>query len=348
MSCPNPSAHPVGVRQDKGDPPLVPIGRKPLVSALSGLALAVVIGLVPGSAQADPDIDDVEARVDRLYHDAEVAQERYHDVKLELDELRSDLGSLKADQARQDQRLDVVQEQVRDSVIRQYQGENLSAVGQVFVSDEPRSFLDQLSTMTSYSELQSQLFASYSREATALGIRRDATERRLDDIAELEKQLAEEKATVDANLADAKELLGELEAEEREQMTSRSTTAPPPDVAVSGNAAAAVDFALAQVGDAYVYGAAGPDAYDCSGLTMAAWAQAGVSLPHSSSAQYSSGPQVAASALQPGDLVFYYSPISHVGMYIGNGQIVHAANPSTGVQVAGLYSMPFSGAVRPG
>ncbi|WP_432479794.1 NlpC/P60 family protein [Nocardioides sp. GXQ0305] len=324
-------------------------GRKPLVSALTGLALAGVIGLVPGSAHADPDIDDVEARVDRLYHDAEVAQERYHDATLELDELRNDLGSLKADQERQDQRLDVVQEQVRDSVIRQYQGESLSAVGQVFVSDEPRSFLDQLSTMTSYSELQSQLFTSYSREATALDIRRDATERRLSDIAELEKQLADEKATVDEKLAEAKDLLGELEAEEREQMTSRSAPAPAPtNVEASGNAAAAVSFALGQVGDAYVYGAAGPDAYDCSGLTMAAWAQAGVSLPHSSSAQYGSGPQVAASALQPGDLVFYYSPISHVGMYIGNGQIVHAANPSTGVQVAGLYSMPYSGAVRPG
>ncbi len=105
---------------------------------------------------------------------------------------------------------------------------------------------------------------------------------------------------------------------------------------------------MGQVGDAYVYGAAGPDAFDCSGLTMMAWAQAGVSLPHSSSAQYGSGPHVAASDLQPGDLVFYYSPISHVGMYIGNGMIVHAANPSTGVQVTGLYSMPFSGAVRPG
>ena len=116
----------------------------------------------------------------------------------------------------------------------------------------------------------------------------------------------------------------------------------------SGRAAAAVNYAMAQVGDAYVYGAAGPDAYDCSGLTMASWAQAGVALPHSSSAQYGSGPPVPASALQPGDLVFYYSPISHVGMYIGNGMIVHAANPSTGVQVAGLYSMPFSGAVRPG
>ena len=328
-------------------------GRKPLVPALTGLALAAVIGLVPSSAQAEPEISDVRARVDRLYHEAEVAQERYHDAKLELDELRQDLGSLEADQKRQDQRLDVVQEQVRDSVIRQYQGDSLSAVGQVFVSDEPSSFLDQLSTMTSYSELQTQLFSSYSREATALGIRRDATESRVDDIAEVEQQLADEKAVVDDNLAEAQDLLDELEAEQRErleaQQVSRSAAEPAPvDVSVSGNAGAAVSYAMGQVGDAYVYGAAGPDAFDCSGLTMMAWAQAGVSLPHSSSAQYSSGPQVAASALQPGDLVFYYSPISHVGMYIGNGQIVHAANPSTGVQVTGLYSMPFSGAVRPG
>ncbi len=102
---------------------------------------------------------------------------------------------------------------------------------------------------------------------------------------------------------------------------------------VSGRAAAAVNYAMAQVGDSYVYGAAGPSAFDCSGLTMMSWAQAGVGLPHSSSAQYGSGPHVASNALQPGDLVFYYQPISHVGMYIGNGMIVHAANPSTGVVV---------------
>ncbi|HYH34470.1 MAG TPA: NlpC/P60 family protein [Nocardioides sp.] len=330
------------------------IGRNRLVSALSGLALAAAVGLTPGTAQADPEIDDVQNRVDRLYHEAEVAQERYHDAELELQELQRDLDSLEADQARQDDRLDVVRDQVRDSVIRQYQGESLSAVGQVFVSEEPRAFLDQLATMTSYSDLQSQLFTSYSREAKALDLRRDATERRLSDIAEIEDRLEHEKSVVEEKLAEAKELLSRLEAEEREQLEERQTvsrSAPAPavaDVPASGRAGAAVQFALAQVGDAYVYGAAGPDAYDCSGLTMAAWAAAGVGLPHSSSAQYGSGPQVSASALQPGDLVFYYSPISHVGMYIGNGQIVHAANPSTGVQVTGLYSMPFSGAVRPG
>jgi cell wall-associated NlpC family hydrolase len=121
-----------------------------------------------------------------------------------------------------------------------------------------------------------------------------------------------------------------------------------PDVSVSGRAAAAVRYALAQVGDAYVYGAAGPDAFDCSGLTMMAWAQAGVGLPHSSSAQMGSGPRVSSSDLQPGDLVFYYSPVSHVGLYIGNALIVNAENPSAGVRVTGVFSMPYAGAVRPG
>ncbi len=323
-------------------------GRKRLISALAGLALAASIGLVPGAASADPDIEDVEKRVDDLYHEAEAAQERYHDIKLELDELQADLRSLEADQTRQGRRMETAREQVRESVIRQYQGENLSAVGQVFVSEDPGAFLDQLSTMTSYNDLQSQMFAAYAREAKALDIRSDATQGRLADIAAAEKKLAQEKANVDKKLAEAKELLSRLEAEERERMMASRSTPSLPDVAASGSAGTAVQFAMAQVGDAYVYGAAGPDAYDCSGLTMAAWAAAGVALPHSSGAQYGSGPHISASALQPGDLVFYYSPISHVGMYIGNGMIVHAANPGTGVAVAGLYSMPYVGAVRPG
>ena len=116
----------------------------------------------------------------------------------------------------------------------------------------------------------------------------------------------------------------------------------------SGAAQAAVNTALAQVGDPYVWGAAGPDAFDCSGLTQYAYAAAGVALPHSSSMQSQMGTPVSRDQLQPGDLVFFYSPVSHVGMYIGNGMIVHAANPGTGVVTSPLHSMPYVGAVRPG
>jgi len=128
----------------------------------------------------------------------------------------------------------------------------------------------------------------------------------------------------------------------------RGSSAVPADVPASGRAAAAVAYAMAQVGESYVFGAAGPSAFDCSGLTMMAWGQSGVGLSHSSAAQYASGTKVAADDLRPGDLVFYYSPISHVGMYIGNGLIVNALNPGAGIRVSPLYSMPYVGAVRPG
>ena len=108
-------------------------------------------------------------------------------------------------------------------------------------------------------------------------------------------------------------------------------------------------FARAQVGKAYVFGASGPDAYDCSGLTSAAWASAGVSLPHSSVAQYDVTTRVDANSLVPGDLLFFYSPISHVGIYVGGGMMVHASNPSTGVTLdplAGYWMSVFVGAGR--
>jgi peptidoglycan DL-endopeptidase CwlO len=306
---------------------------------------------VPSSpAQAEPSIDEVQTRVDRLYHQAEQAQERYHDAKVELDELRKDVGSLQADQDRQDDRLTTVREQVQDSIVSQYEGTSLSAVGQAVVSEDPSRFLSQLTTIAAYNDIQSQLFADYSTELKALDIRSSATDDRRARMAALEKELAKEQAAVQDKLAEAKDQLGQLKEDEREELlASRSGSVRlPTDVPASGRAGAAVQYALAQVGDAYVYGAAGPSAFDCSGLTMAAWAQAGVGLPHSSSAQFGAGPHISSSALQPGDLVFYYSPISHVGMYIGNGLIVHAANPGTGVLVSGLFSMPFSGAVRPG
>ena len=328
-------------------------GRKRLSTAILGLATIVAVGLVPvGPTWADPDIDDVSARVDRLYHEAEVAQERYHDARLELTDLRQDLASLEADQERQQDRLGLAQGQVEDSVIRQYQGENLSAVGQVVVSDDPSTFLAQLSTMSAFNDLQDSLFTDYATELKALDIRRQATEKRAAEVAAVETQMGNEKKAVDTRLAEAKGLLADLEDQEREEILSRSSGSSsvrvPATVPASGRAGVAVSTALAQVGDAYVYGAAGTSAFDCSGLTMFAWGAAGVGLPHSSSAQFGSGPRISASALHPGDLVFYYTPISHVGMYIGNGMIVHAANPGTGVAVAGLYSMPFVGAVRPG
>ena len=175
----------------------------------------------------------------------------------------------------------------------------------------------------------------------------EATDDRAAEIAALEKQLGAEKAD---DRRQARRGQGRCSTSSRPRSAQRAArlaqrrrpAARPTSPASGPRRRRRPATRMAQVGDAYVYGAAGPNAFDCSGLTMMAWAQAGVGLPHSSSAQFGSGPHISASDLQPGDLVFYYSPISHVGMYIGNGLIVHAANPGAGVAVAGLFSMPYS------
>jgi cell wall-associated NlpC family hydrolase len=120
-----------------------------------------------------------------------------------------------------------------------------------------------------------------------------------------------------------------------------------PAVAPNQAAQTAVDTALAQQGKPYVWGGAGPNSFDCSGLVQYAYAAAGVSLPHSSSMQSTLGVPVDRANLQPGDLVFFYSPVSHVAIYIGNGQIVHASTAGQPVKVANLDSMPsYAGARR--
>ena len=127
--------------------------------------------------------------------------------------------------------------------------------------------------------------------------------------------------------------------------TATSPGTPPP---ASAPGVVALTFAKEQVGDKYEFGAAGPDKWDCSGLTMKAWAEAGVKLPHSSVQQYKIGTKVKEADLQPGDLVFFYSGPSHVGIYVGDGTIVHAPRPGKKVSYIKVSAMPWKGARRPG
>ena len=129
--------------------------------------------------------------------------------------------------------------------------------------------------------------------------------------------------------------------------TGSQVPIPDPSHGVSSRAQSALSFALAQLGKPYIWGGTGPTGYDCSGLMMASWGKAGVSLPRTAAAQYAAGTPVSTSDLQPGDLVFFYPGITHVGMYIGDGKFIHASSPRTGIKVSVLAQQPsYQGARR--
>ena len=213
-------------------------GRKRLMPALTGFAAVFSVALVPSApTYAEPDIDDVQARVDKLYHQAEQATERHNDAKLKLAELKKDLVALKADAATQRAEVDEIQSVVDEAIAAQYEGQSLSATGELVLSDDPGEFLAEMTTLDAYNDVQSQAISDYARAAEALEIRQEAVEERAAELAATQKALAKEKAFAGAKLDEAQDLLADLKEEERQEFlseASRGTTRIPSNVPVSG------------------------------------------------------------------------------------------------------------------
>lgn len=319
-----------------------------LIALLTAL-LSVVIGLSGAeTASAKPDLPTVKKQVAKLDRQAEAASERYNDARVKVAATQVRLKALNSDLARQQAVVDGMREEVAALVVDQFQGDALSATSQLVLSDDPDAFLDNLNAVSAYNTQRGQVMQDYSTELDRLNLRRNAVRDEAQRLTSLQKKMGAEKREIEKKAAKAQALLDSLEAKARAALLGGDYSGNIPTFSGTSRAAVALRYALAQVGKSYVYGAAGPSAYDCSGLTMRAWGAAGVGLPHSSRAQQGYGTRVSESELQPGDLVFYYSPVSHVAMYLGNGLIVHAANPSQGVRVSPLHYMPYVGAVRPG
>lgn len=319
-----------------------------LVALLTALA-TVAIGLATSpSASAKPDLETVKKQVEKLDRQAEAASERYNAAKVKVAETQTRLRALNSDLGRQQALVSTMREQVAAMVVDQYQGNALSTTSQVVLSANPDAFLNGLNAVATYNSQRGQVMSQYTTELNRLKLRKAAVKDEASRLTKLERSMKADKVEIDEKAAKARAVLDKLEAKARAAILGGGYTGPLPGVDASGRAAVAIRYAMAQVGKSYVYGASGPNSFDCSGLTMRAWGAAGVGLPHSSGAQQGYGRRVSESELQPGDLVFYYSPVSHVGMYIGNGLIVNAENPRSGVRVTGLHAMPYVGAVRPG
>jgi cell wall-associated NlpC family hydrolase len=313
---------------------------------LVGAAVALTVTALPGGASAAPSAGPA-AQTAQLVADAshqlEVVTEQVNEAKVELEQQQA--AAATADQAAADAQaqLAALEPQIRQLARSAYTGDSFSRLDAMLTSSSADEFVHQLGTLDAIAghtnqqvaEVASAADVAKKAQTTAVEAQAGA-QKSYDDIAAQQKDLQ-------AKIADYQRQYAALTAPQQQQVLaahSGDTQAVPSGVvAASGAAQKAVDTALAQVGDPYVWGASGPDAFDCSGLTQYAYSAAGVSLPHSSSSQSRMGTPVSRDQLQPGDLVFFYSPVSHVGMYIGNGQMVHASTSGQPVKVASLDSM---------
>jgi cell wall-associated NlpC family hydrolase len=226
----------------------------------------------------------------------------------------------------------------------------------MLTSTSPREFMDQLSALNLIAGRRGALISQIAGVRAAALKAQTQAQAALSAAQKVSRDIAAKRADLARRKNVLQGVLSRLSAQDRYALgadpggrASRGDTRGPVSVGPASPAAIkAVQTALAQRGDPYSWGAAGPNAYDCSGLTMYGWSAAGVGLPHSSAGQYGVGTHVSRSEVRAGDLVFFYSPIHHVGLAINNTQMVHASTYGVPVQVANINSFPYVGATRVG
>jgi len=356
---------------------------KRIRTALVGVVAAACMVTGTLSANADPDaVAEAKSELARIQQESSALDQQIIEAFDAADKATAKLKTLKADLKAQEAKVDAGITELGDAAALQMGNDSVSLAAQLLTTSDSANFLSGLSAMQAevdrssagvqQLQLEQAKLETLRTEAADTKAEADKQAKAKESLkADYDEKEAEAQAIYDRLSAEEQQRLADLQAEEEaaataaaeasaarsasasrgedrsETASSSSSSDSTSTAAGSGRASSAVSAALSKVGSSYVFGSTGPSSFDCSGLMYWAYSQAGISLPRSSGAQYSgAGSRVSISDLKPGDLVFYYSPISHVGMYIGGGRIVHAANPRSGVTVAGLRSMPISGAVR--
>ncbi|MEG8276968.1 C40 family peptidase [Streptomyces sp. AHA2] len=331
-------------------------------AATIALASAATATGLDGTGHAEPQLTpgQVRAEVAELYRQAEAATEKYNGAKEEADEARQRLKGLQDRAARSQGRLDEARQALGSAAAAQYRSGGLDPAMQLALSDDPDRYLQNAEFVERAGDRQGAAVRRVRSRLREIEQLRGAARVELNSLRTRQAELQRHKRTVTGKLGSARRLLSRLTPQERSRVggsSDRATrsagardtlAAPAPATAQAPGprAAAAVSYAYRKLGSPYVWGATGPNAFDCSGLVQAAYRSAGVSLPRTTYSQIAAGRRVSRSELLPGDLVFFYAGISHVGIYVGNGRMIHAPNPSAPVRVAPLDEMPFAGATR--
>ncbi|MET9866126.1 NlpC/P60 family protein [Streptomyces sp. NPDC006386] len=350
-------------------------------AALTSVALLSQSANAAPEADEKPSLEEVEKKVGDLYRQAESATDKYNAAKEKTAKQRKRVDTLLDDVAQRTQKLNEAREELGSFAAAQYRtGASAPDTATFLLADTPQDYFDQTQLMDRMTGRQKVAVDDYvTQQSETMKKRQEATES-LTTLTESQGDLKTAKATVQRKLADARQLLSQLTAEEKARLAaiekqkqqeaarkaaelareqaaqqqaqdqapqqqesgspapgSGTSSTAPADSSYATKAEKALAFARAQIGKPYVWGAVGPGSYDCSGLTQAAWKAAGVTLPRTTYDQVTAGTTVPLSQAQPGDLVFFYDDVTHVGMYIGNGMMIHAPKPGTYVREESIY-----------
>ena len=358
MATPRPAQGHAHIQSDTGrTAPIAPPAtarRARRTSLLLGATATACVAFtaLPGTAAADPGPAQLTQQVADLSHQLEVISEQVNRARTILDQQKAAAAEADRVAAEARTRLHSMDGQIRQLARSAYTSGDVSRLDVLLTSRSAGDLVSQLGTLDAIAGHQ----AGQVQQVVQVARTADRARKQADEAAAAAQRTVDaitaQQSELQSRSADYQRRYAALSAPQQQavvrQQSGDAVAAPPVTAVLGGSQAAqaAVRTALAQVGKPYVYGAAGPNAFDCSGLTQYAYAAAGVALPHSSSGQSRLGAPVAKNALQPGDLVFFYSPVSHVGMYIGNGQMVHASTAGEPVKVVDLDSVPGYNSAR--
>jgi cell wall-associated NlpC family hydrolase len=329
-------------------PSLLRRGAAITASVVAAGALATLTA--PAGAAPQPTVAQVQKTVNRLTSQMDQAVQQYDQAAQQVASARQRLRTvdhrLKMDQAR----FSSMRTQIAAIATTAYESGTMGSMGALLTSNNPQVVLSQASVLLQMSADRSAQVGQFITAARQLENAQQMAQRSELGIAALEKQRLARKNAIGKTLAKQKATLATLTARQAPTVGSGGTTSAVYTGPTSTQAQKAVAFAYAQLGKPYVWGATGPGSYDCSGLMMAAWAAAGVTIPRDTYSQVAGLPSVPLSALQPGDLVFFDGD-GHVAMYVGGGMIIDA--PRTGLTVekvslsSSWYSSSVNSAARP-
>ena len=310
-------------------------------------------------ANAAPSLLEVQAKVRDLQEQATTAAEGAQEAKVELAKLQKTLATVQQQASQQGQSVDALHKAIGSIAAQQYKSGPLSNSLELLFSSDPSLYLSTAGSLESVTRKKTADLRKFSVATQRLNATSLTVNDKLSLVKAAQARFTKQLAIANAKLKEAEALLAKLTAAERERLAKLNDDQEDADQKnslasagkygnVSGRGGIAIKYALQQIGDKYVFGADGLVYWDCSGLTMRAFQAAGVSLPHSSRAQYNYGKSVARKDLQPGDLVFFGKPISHVGIYLGGNRMLHAPRSGSRVKIAefSLGRKPYIGARR--